>query len=284
MAVGVARLGGNAGFVGKFGQDPFGRFLLQTLAENRVDTAGTVVTGEAKTGLAFVTLKENGEREFIFYREPCADILLAKEEIHSGYIQETRILHFGTVSLIAEPSRSATYHAVKLAREAGKTVSLDVNLREALWPSLDQARQEMMQALQWAHLVKVSEEELNFLVGPGVSLEDGATALLNLGPDLILVTLGAGGCYYKTKQSGRTIQGISITPVDTTGAGDAFTAAMLTRLVDWGLDHPRQVASLSPATLEEFCFFANIAGALTCTKNGAISALPLRTEVEIRMG
>lgn len=116
VAVGVARLGGSSGFIGKFGQDEFGRFLHLTLRENVVDTKSIVFTGKAKTGLAFVTLKENGEREFIFYREPCADILLTPEEIDEDYIKSAKVLHFGTVSLIAEPGRCATYRAVQLAR------------------------------------------------------------------------------------------------------------------------------------------------------------------------
>lgn len=282
--MGIARLGGSSGFIGKFGEDEFGRFLLRTLEENHVDTRAVVLTREAKTGLAFVTLKDNGEREFIFYRQPCADILLTPEEIAIQYIEQAKVLHFGTVSLIVEPGRSATYHAVQWARSAGKIISLDVNLREALWPSLAAARQEIYTALSLAHIVKVSEEELAFITGNNESIEEETNQILALGPGLVFVTLGAGGCYVKTKHFATAVEGIAVQAVDTTGAGDAFTAAVLTRLVEIGLHDPRQIHDISLSTMQEICTFANIAGALTCTKNGAIPALPTKADVEERMG
>lgn len=280
VAVGVARLGGSSGFIGKFGQDEFGHFLHRTLKENSVDTKSIVFTGQAKTGLAFVTLKENGEREFIFYREPCADVLLTPEEIDEDYIKGAKVLHFGTISLIAEPGRSATYRAVQLARQADKVVSLDVNLREPLWPSLEAARREITAALKLAHIVKVSEEELAFIVGEYSDLEEGAAKLLALGPNLVLVTLGEAGSFFKTSSFSGKAAGISVRPVDTTGAGDAFTAAMLCSLVEAGVARHKQIAAIPPERMVEFCRLANAAGAFTCTKNGAISALPTRAEAE----
>ncbi|CCO08835.1 putative sugar kinase [Desulforamulus hydrothermalis Lam5 = DSM 18033] len=284
VAVGIARLGGSSGFIGKFADDEFGRFLLKTLEENQVDTQAVVITQEAPTGLAFVTLKDNGEREFIFYRRPCADILLTADEIAVSYIEQAKVLHFGTVSLITEPGRSATYHAVRQARQAGKIISLDVNLREALWPSLAAARQEIRTALRLAHIVKVSGEELAFITENNESLEEAAKQILELGSDLVLVTLGAAGCYVQTKHLATAVKSIAVHSVDTTGAGDAFTAAVLTRLVEAGLHDPGRIHNISLSTLEEICTFANIAGALTCTRKGAIPALPTRKEIAERMG
>jgi len=280
VAVGVARLGGSSGFLGKFGQDGFGDFLLRTLQDNGVNIKEVVKTSDAKTGLAFVTLKDNGEREFIFYRQPCADILLNEDEIPEDYIKEADILHFGTVSLIVEPGRTATYRAVNIAKKAGKIISLDVNLREALWPSLDLAHEEIMSALKQADIVKVSEEELSFILGSKGNIDEGAGEILALGPGLVFVTLGDKGCYVKTKHFGLETKGIKVAAVDATGAGDAFTAAILTRIVETGVHRPTEIGKISQEQMKEICIFANIAGALTCTKKGAISALPTRAEVE----
>ncbi|MTI81079.1 MAG: carbohydrate kinase [Firmicutes bacterium] len=282
VAVGVSRLNGYSGFIGKLGRDEFGDFLKQTLYQNGVDTEALVYTDEAKTALAFVTLKENGEREFIFYRSPCADILLQPEEIKEEYIKRAKVLHFGTVSLIDNPSAAATYHTVKLARQMGKVISLDVNLREPLWPSLDKAKEEFLNALQLADIVKVSEEELYFATCQQ-EIDAGAEKLLQMGAELVLVTLGSKGCYIKTTAYSREVPGIKVKPVDTTGAGDAFTAAVLTKLVEAGISNRENIKGISVEKMEHLCKFANAAGALTCTKNGAISALPTLSEVNKSM-
>ncbi|MBO8138170.1 MAG: carbohydrate kinase [Desulfotomaculum sp.] len=280
VAVGVSRLGGKSGFIGKLGRDEFGEFLKKTLEENGVDLSAVVFTSEAKTGLAFVTLKENGEREFIFYRRPCADILLEPAEINKAFISSSSIFHFGTVSLIEQPAASATYHAVSMARKAGKLISLDVNLREPLWPSLETARKEIMKSLQLAHLVKVSEEELYFITEIKENIDAAAENILKMGPSVVLVTLGAGGCYIKTRKYGIKVMGFEVKAVDTTGAGDAFTAGILTRLVEENVTSPQELETVSQEKMVDLCRFANAAGALTCTKKGAISALPARTDVE----
>ena len=165
VAVGVARLGYRAGFLGQVGEDDFGHFLADTLAEAGVDTGGLRFSAEARTALAFVSLRADGERSFMFYRHPSADMLWRPEDVDAGYAAGTRIFHYGSISLIGEPSRSATLAALGHARAAGALISYDPNLRLALWPSAEAARAGMLAGWQHADLAKVSEEELAFLTG-----------------------------------------------------------------------------------------------------------------------
>ncbi len=173
-----------------------------------------------------------------------------------------------------------------MARSACKLVSLDVNFREPLWPSPDTARQEMLAAVKTADIVKVSageDGELEFMFGNTTSPSRGAEQLLNLGPALVLVTLARDGCYARSRSAEVKVPGIRVEAVDTTGAGDAFTAAVLTRLVEMGMGKADDIACLSGDSLREICLFANVTAALTCTRKGAISALPSRSEVEDRI-
>jgi fructokinase len=140
VAVGIARMGYRAGFAGQVGDDPFGHFLVDTLAEAGVDTSGISFTSEARTALAFVSLRADGERSFVFFRHPSADMLWRPEDVNEAYVANTRIFHYGSISLIGEPSRSATLLAVECARRAGALISYDPNLRLALWPSANRAR------------------------------------------------------------------------------------------------------------------------------------------------
>ncbi|MGC8781714.1 MAG: PfkB family carbohydrate kinase, partial [Anaerolineae bacterium] len=163
VAVGVARLGYRAGFMGQVGDDDFGHFLADTLAEAGVDTAGLRFSAEARTALAFVSLRADGERSFMFYRHPSADMLWRPADVDAAYAASTRIFHYGSISLIGEPSRSATLTALGHARAAGALISCDPNLRIHLWPSAAAARAGILDGLGHADLVKVSREELAFL-------------------------------------------------------------------------------------------------------------------------
>jgi len=271
VAVGVARLGGEAAFVGKVGDDPFGRFLVATLAAAGVDTRGIRYDSEARTGLAFVSLTATGERDFVFYRHPSADMRLRPEELPATLIDSCAVCHFGSISLIAEPCRSAHLAAAERARVAGARITYDPNLRPPLWPSLAHARSAILDFLPQAHWVKVSEEEAEFLLGPG-SPPAWAEALLARGPELVCITLGASGCYLATPHASASVPGFAVDVVDTTGAGDAFVAALL---VQGATEAPLDDAEWLTAAGR----FACAAGALTCTRKGAIPALPRRDEV-----
>ena len=272
VAVALSRLGVCAGFIGKLGDDPFGRFLAEVLEQNGVDTSAVRFSKEARTALAFVSLRADGERSFSFYRHPSADMLLAPEEIDEGYIASARIFHFGSISLICEPSRSATLKAIEYARKRRLLISYDPNLRLNLWESAEQARAQMRAALPLADVLKVNDEELQFLSGKR-DLEEGCAALLGCGPTAIVVTLGAEGCLFSNGRETLSVPGVKVKAVDTTGAGDAFWAAVLWGLLE-ALRESRDPSALTVQEMRPILQRANLAGALTTTKKGAIPALP----------
>ena len=273
VAVAAARLGASCAFVGKVGRDGFGAYLRRVLEENGVNSAG-VRTGEGATTLAVVSLSPEGERSFQFLRG--ADRELTPKEISLEGLKETRVLHFGSVSLTAEPARSATLCAVQEARQLGKLVSYDPNYRAALWSSQEEAVAWMRRPLPMVDLIKLSREELPLLTGTE-ELERGAELLAGQGIRLVLVTLGAGGVFYRWQGATGTIPGIPVAVADTNGAGDTFLGAVLSRLVRRG---PGLLERLGTGELEEILAFANRAAALTCSRSGAIPAMPTLSELE----
>jgi fructokinase len=273
VAAGLAKLGVSCAFLGKVGEDPFGQFLKETLDEVGVNTNGLVFSKEARTALAFVSLRADGEREFMFYRHPSADMLYRPDEVAVDLIQNAKIFHFGSISLISEPSRSATLTALRTARESGLLISYDPNLRLALWPDADAAKTGMLSVWEQASLIKVSDEELTFLTGETDSAR-AVDKLWHKDLQLMIVTLGKDGCAYYTPDFRGTIPGYSVEPVDTTGAGDGFVAGLLRSL----LKNPD--ALQSEAELRLVCRFANAVGALTTTQRGAIPALPTQQDIE----
>ena len=273
VAVGLARLGARAAFLGKVGDDAFGRFLQRTLEQDGVDTSGMVFSPDARTGLAFVSLTAQGERDFVFFRNPSADMTFRPDELREDLFPRAWVLHFGSITLIDEPARAATLRAVDLARQAGALISYDPNLRLNLWPSLDAARAGMREGLAYADVVKVSEEELAVLSGTDNRAE-GARRLLDAGPQLAAVTLGAQGCHYFTARAHAHLPGFAVHVVDTTGAGDGFVAGMLAGMLPpWRTG--RRPAELDAAELDAVFRYANAVGALATTVRGAIPALPL---------
>ncbi|NJN66127.1 MAG: fructokinase [Chloroflexaceae bacterium] len=276
VAVGVARLGGKGSFLGKFGDDPWGHFLSRTLEENGVDIQGIRFTGEARTALAFVALMEHGERDFVFYRHPSADMLYAPDEVDAAVIAGATILHHGSISLITEPSRSATLRAIDLARQHGCLISYDPNLRLPLWPDEATARTTILETMPGAHYAKVSEDELTFLTGETEVLR-GAERLWHADMRLLSITRGSGGCSYVAASGSGHVDGFSVQCVDTTGAGDGWVAALLTQLAQ----NPDLWADR--VALEQALRYANAAGALTTTKRGAIPALPTPDQIDALM-
>lgn len=281
VAAGVSKLGKAGAFVGKVGDDPFGRFLEKTFAENGVDTSRMLFDSDAKTGLAFVTLTSAGVPEFMFYRNPSADMLLRADELDEAFIKSARGFHYGSITLISEPSKSATEAGIRSASDAGLMISYDPNLRKPLWPSLDQAKEQMLAAMVHPHVVKVSEEELEFLSDTS-DLSDGSARLMAAYPNikLLAVTLGAEGCRYRTASGFEScVLGYRVDAVDTTGAGDGFVAGMLASLLDL-TTNAGEIENMDEADLLGIFQFANAVAALTTTKRGAVTALPTRAEVQ----
>jgi fructokinase len=276
VAAALAKLGVSAGFIGQVGDDAFGHFIAQTLIDAGVDVSTLRFSTEARTALAFVSLRTDGEREFMFYRHPSADMLLRPGDVDISAIQAAQIFHYGSISLIGEPSRSATLRACQAAREAGLLVSYDPNLRINLWDGPDAARVGIRTGWPMADLIKVSEEELAFLTG---STPSDISLLSDLGdlchPDLsiLIITLGKDGCRFVTTRFSGDVPGFSVDAVDTTGAGDGFLGGFLAGL----LEHPD--ARRDEGQLREICRFGNAVGALTTTERGAIPALPTRRRV-----
>ncbi len=269
VAVGVSRLGVSAGFMGKVGDDAFGHFLERTLHAANVDTTAMRFATDARTTLAFVSLRADGEREFVFYRHLDKDMLLkyAPVEVDTDYIRSGKIFHYGSISLITEPSRTATRLAVGAARSAGLTISYDPNLRLNLWPNEDAARKGLLNGWRQANIVKASEDEMTFLTGK-MDLVEAVNQLWHSDLKLLVVTLGKHGCRYFTREFSGEVASFEVTAVDTTGAGDGFVAGLLTGL------HQHANALADEMTLREICRRANAVGALTTTQRGAIPALP----------
>jgi len=272
VAAGLAKLGVPAGFMGKVGDDPFGHFLAETLRSIGVDTTALRFSAEARTGLAFVSLRADGEREFMFYRHPSADMLYRPEEVDRDYVRAARVFHFGSISLIGEPSRGATLLAAQTARDAGLLVSYDPNLRPALWPSEAAAKEGIMLGWRLADVVKVSEAELESLSGED-DVRAAARRLWHPGLRLLLVTRGAAGCSYVTTEFAGDVSGFSVRAVDTTGAGDGFVAGMLKGLL------ASPCAYQDEQALREICRYANAVGALTTMERGAIPSMPTAERV-----
>lgn len=202
VAVGIARLGGFAAFIGKVGEDEFGYMLADILKQNNVDNSGMRFDPHARTALAFVTLRSDGEREFMFYRNPSADMLLRENEIDASLIKRASIFHYGSISLIEEPCRSAHLAAMDIAKKSGCILSYDPNLRLPLWPSAEAAREGIMSIWNQSDITKISEEEVTFLTGGDDPYDDDVVLKKFFHPNLklLLVTEGAQGCRYYTKE------------------------------------------------------------------------------------
>lgn len=272
LAVAAARLGAETAFIGKVGADAFGSYLRRVLEENGVDTAGMLTDAHEHTTLAVVSVDTAGERSFSFYRDPSADVNLRTEEIPAALLRDTRVLHFGSVSLTAEPARSATLYAAKTARENGCLVSYDPNYRESLWHSREEAVAQMKAALPLCDILKISDEELPLLTGTNDPVE-GSRQLSELGIRLIFVTLGADGAFYRMGDHTGSVPGIRVKVGDTNGAGDTFFGAALSKLVRENLD------TLTPERLAEITAFANKAASITTSRHGAIPAMPRLEEI-----
>lgn len=266
--------GRKTAFLGKVGNDAFGHLLLGTLEEAGIETKGIMVDGSVFTTLAFVTFDENGDRSFSFARKPGADTQLTWEEIDKSLIDDARVFHFGTLSLTDEPVRTATQKAVAYAREKGKLITCDPNLRKPLWPSEDAAREQMLWSIRQADVVKISDNEVEFLWN--CTPEEGADKLLKeFGVSLAMVTLGPDGCLLKTKNASFLASCPKVHPIDTTGAGDIFGGSALSRL----LELEKSIDALTEDDLAYIGRFAATAASLSTEVSGGIPSIPEKDAV-----
>ncbi|KAH6768202.1 pfkB-like carbohydrate kinase family protein [Perilla frutescens var. frutescens] len=273
VAIAVTRLGGNSAFIGKLGDDEFGHMLAGILKENGVSTGGVNLDKGARTALAFVTLRADGEREFMFYRNPSADMLLTPDELNLELIRSGKVFHYGSISLIVEPCRSAHLKAMEVAKDEGALLSYDPNLRLPLWPSAAEAKEQILSIWDKADVIKVSDDELSFLTDNNEVDDKAAMSLYHDNLKLLLVTLGDKGCRYYTKHFHGAIDAFRVKTVDTTGAGDSFVGALLCKIVD------DQSIIEDELRLKEVLKYACACGAITTTKKGAIPALPTPSQV-----
>ena len=275
----LSKYGAKTAMLGKVGSDAFGKLLIKTLDNAGIATHGMVVSDSCFTTLAFVTLDEHGEREFSFARKPGADTRIEFDELDLGIIDNARVFHFGTLSLTDEPSRTATYRAVEYAGSRGKLITFDPNLRRQLWRSADDARAQMLWGLAHADIVKISDEEVDFLYG--LSPENGAAHILeSCGAKLVFVTCGADGCRYKNAAAEGFIDSLhDINVVDTTGAGDIFGGAAVYGILKSG----KAPEALTADELDGIVSFACAAAGLSTTKPGGISSVPDYAEVMARL-
>lgn len=277
VAAAAARLGHSAAFIGKVGDDMHGRFLAQVLEETGIDCRGLVFSGTAFTTLAFVALDGQGERSFSFARKPGADTCLRPEELNRELLQSSQILHVGSLSLTAEPARSATFSAIRQAKSAGAIISYDPNYRASLWESESQAKAQMRSLLPMVDIMKLSDNETALLADYNCPRQ-AALALNNQGIGCVVVTLGAAGALVCVGGETEMVPGFSVSHVrDTTGAGDAFWGGFLSRFLASGLT--AEEIRLSDAV--EFARWGNAAAACCIQKRGAIPAMPGREELEV---
>ena len=274
------KFGGKTALLGKVGTDAFGKMLTGTLEKAGIETRGLVATDNVFTTLAFVTFDEYGDRQFSFSRKPGADTCLVFEELDLSLIDEAKVFHFGTLSLTDEPARTATQKAVAYAKSKGKLITYDPNLRKPLWKSLDAAKEQLLWGLRQADVVKISDEEVEFLFGLGV--EEGAGYILkNFAVKLVFVTCGADGCFFKnanTEGKVPSLKGIKVT--DTTGAGDIFGGSAVWKLLQTG----KSPEMLNETELRDIVTFACTSAGLSTTRSGGISSVPEYEEIIARMG
>ena len=275
----LTKFGAKTAMIGKVSSDAFGRLLIKTLKGAGIDTRGMLVSDDVFTTLAFVTLDDSGDREFSFARKPGADTQFRFDEIDLSVIDASKVLHFGTLSMTNEPARDATYKAVEYAAGHGKLISFDPNLRKPLWDDLDEAKRQMLWGLRHADVVKISDEETEFLFS--LAPEEAAKHIIDsFGVRLVYVTCGAEGCFYRTKTASGFVKALSgIAVKDTTGAGDIFGGSAMYGLLRAG-GVPEK---LTAEELENIVSFACASAGLSTTKAGGISSVPELGEVEAAM-
>ncbi|MEH7418996.1 carbohydrate kinase [Neobacillus drentensis] len=277
VAAAVAKYGGRASMITKLGNDAFGDFLLERLQQAGVMTEKISRTSEANTGLAFVSLRADGERDFSFYRNPSADLLLHESEIEKNWFEEGDILHFCSVDLVESPMKQAHAKAIRLAKEKGSIISFDPNVRLPLWEQPEACRQTIVEFIPMAHLVKISDEELEFITGI-VEVDRAIQSLFVGDVKAVIFTKGSEGAELYVKDKQFHSSGFAVDVQDTTGAGDAFIGGLLYKLLEKNV-RQQNLEEVLQKYHKEILTYANASGALTTTGKGAISSLPAKEEI-----
>lgn len=271
----LTNLGNSTAFIGKVGNDMFGKMLRDKVENRGIDTRNLIIDEKVNTTLAFVHTAEDGDRDFSFYRNPGADMMLTEEEINTELIKNSKIFHFGTLSMTHEGVRKATIKALETAKDSGCIISFDPNLREPLWDSLDNARKQVEKGLEYCNVLKISDNEIQWFTGQE-DYSDGVQKIRDkYDIDLILVSMGKDGsrAYY----DGMVVEAnpfLTSKTIETTGAGDTFGACVLHFVLKYGLK------DLDTYKLREMLNFANAAASIITTRKGALCVMPTKEEVE----
>lgn len=277
VAVGVAKLGAKSSFIGRVGDDYFGHFLEDVLKLNNVDTSLMQFDNYARTGLAFVSVPTPTTREFLFYRNPGADMMLSADEFDVEKIQKTKIFHFGSISLITNPSKESTLKAIDIAKSSGAIISYDPNLRLGLWPDSVSAKKQLREVINLADVIKLNDDEIKFIFEEE-DIDKGINEILSLGPKLCVLTMGSEGSVYATKDyKGSVKTFLDVPAVDTTGCGDSFVSALLVGIIAESFD----LILKNENSVKDIIKRASAAATLTSTKKGVIPALPTKDEVDL---
>lgn len=274
LAAAVSKLGTNAAFIGAVGDDAFGRLLRETLSGYGVDTANMITTNKAGTTLAFVALKADGDRDFIFYRNPGADMMLEEADIPEGLFKAGDILHFGSLGMVESPSKYAHLKAVKMVREAGGITSFDPNVRLNLWADPEDCKRTVHEMLPYSDIFKASLDEMPFIFDTDDE-QTVANRCFEAGVKLVLITRGAKGSAIYTKEYTAEVASIDVKVEDTTGAGDSYNGAVLSQIVGKKLDD-----CLAPDSIDSIINLANVVGSITTMKKGGVSAIPTMEQVQ----
>lgn len=274
VAVGLARLGSHSVFIGKVGADSFGRYLVNQLRKNGVNVREVVFDKNHRTRLAFVSLTKSGDRDFEFWEKVPAGEQLHFTDISLAVIRKSRIVNIAPLLLMREPARSTAFRIASEALELGVAIAFDANIRLSLWGSSSEAKRVMLQMIKLSSILRLNRNEAKFLTGKS-DIQFAAQRLLSFGPKLVVVTLGANGCYFQTKDAEGFVSGYQVNAIDTTGCGDAFFAALI-----HGIAHStRRLHELSSDELTSICVYANAVGALTSLKRGGAEGIPYPSEV-----
>ncbi|MBO5448662.1 MAG: carbohydrate kinase [Ruminococcus sp.] len=269
----LGKLDKKTAFIGKVGSDMFGKRLKNVVSSAGIDTSGLVADDTVNTTLAFVHTLEDGDREFSFYRDPGADMMLCEDDVDGEIIENSRIFHFGSLSMTNETCRKATEKAVSIAKNSGAVISFDPNLREPLWASLDEAKERILYGIKQCDILKISDNEIVWLTGEEDHFKAAQKLKAEYDIPLLLVSLGKNGSMAFSGSSFAHINGFNVDTIETTGAGDTFCACILNFVLENGS------RDYSESELEQMLTFANAAAAIVTTRKGALAVMPSREEI-----
>ena len=272
------RLGGRGALLTQLGDDPFGHKIADELTAHGIDMSRVCFTDKANTALAFVSLEADGNRTFSFYRKPSADLLYAPEQVDASWFEEAYALHFCSVSLVDSPMRHAHLAAISAARDAGAIVSFDPNLRFPLWPDKALLKETVLQFIPLAHVLKISDEELEFLTGTA-DIKQALPHLFVGDVQLIIYTCGSDGAYAFTRSTNAFAACEKVKAVDTTGAGDAFIGSFLWQLSRDGITRD-ELAKLKHTKLKNYLAFSNKYCGISVQAHGAIDSYPTLAQMQ----